>query len=145
MPFIATLKDFDETAGDLDLPPLSSDFAPRDGDPIPESDASNPKEAAGALKTPFRHMPVGVLYEDAAVFALGAQKYGDFNWRDTDVRGSVYYEAALRHLFAWFEGETDDPESGISHLAHVRANCAILMDACDHGSLLDDRPGDWRD
>lgn len=76
MPFIATLKDFDETAGDLDLPPLSSDFAPRDGDPIPESDASNPKEAAGALKTPFRHMPVGVLYEDAAVFALGAQKYG---------------------------------------------------------------------
>jgi hypothetical protein len=55
------------------------------------------------------------------------------------VSSTVYYDAALRHLMAWFDGETIDPESGLSHLAHVMACCNILLDAEKNGKLNDNR------
>jgi hypothetical protein len=33
--------------------------------------------------------------------------------------------AVLRHTFAWMRGESIDPESGLSHLAH--AACGLLF------------------
>jgi hypothetical protein len=56
---------------------------------------------------------------------FGAKKYGDQNWRGglawTRVLG-----AAMRHLLAFLGGEDKDPETGISHLAHLGA-CAMMM------------------
>ena len=101
---------------------------------------NNPKTRAGSLKEPLRHIPSNVWLGDAAIHALGAQKYGPFNWRDETVSSSVYYESALRHLIAWYHGENVDAESGHSHLYHVRACMAILLDAEQHGTLNDDRP-----
>jgi hypothetical protein len=40
---------------------------------------------------------------------------------------------------AWFSGEDIDPESGVSHLAHVMACCNIVLDAKEHGKLNDNR------
>lgn len=72
--------------------------------------------------------------------ALGASKYGAFNWQADPVDATTYYSAAMRHLLQWFSGEDVDPESGSSHLAHVRACMAILIDAQASGKLVDDRP-----
>ena len=36
-----------------------------------------------------------------------------------------YYDAAMRHLYAWFNGEPKDIETGESHLAH--AICCLLF------------------
>jgi hypothetical protein len=45
---------------------------------------------------------------------------------------------------AWWDGQDIDPESGQSHLAHVRANMGILLDAEANGCLQDDRPSSER-
>ncbi len=73
-------------------------------------------------------------------------KYGRSNFRAVGVRASIYYDAASRHLNAWFEGEAVDPDSGLPHLAHALACLAIIVDAEAAGKLNDDRmhPGGYR-
>ena len=100
---------------------------------------NDPKGAAGALKTPLGLIPPYAMEQTAWVHKLGAEKYGPFNWRKTGVCASTYVNAILRHLNAWRDGETVDPESGISHLAHVACSCNILLDAGFCGTLQDDR------
>jgi len=100
---------------------------------------NDPKGAAGALKTPLGLIPSYAMEQTAWVHKLGADKYGPYNWRDTGVCASTYVNAILRHLNAWRDGETVDPESGISHLAHVACSCNILLDAGFCGTLQDDR------
>ena len=99
----------------------------------------NPKTQYGEKKLKMSSTPVMPLQEMGKVFELGAKKYGRYNWRLHAVSATVYYDAALRHLMAWFEGEDTDPESGVSHLAHVMACMAILMDAQKSGKLKDNR------
>ena len=45
----------------------------------------------------------------------------------------------MRHLNAWRDGEDLDPESGLSHIAHIATSCNILLDAAACGTLQDDR------
>ena len=35
------------------------------------------------------------------------------------------FGALMRHLWAWWAGETKDPETGISHLYH--ASCCLMF------------------
>lgn len=99
----------------------------------------NPKTAYGEAKPKMSDTPTIGIREMGKVFTGGAEKYGRFNWRDHSVSSTVYYDAAQRHLMAWFDGEDIDPESGISHLAHVMACCNILLDAGRCGKLNDNR------
>jgi len=70
----------------------------------------------------------------------GADKYGKLNWRKDKIKYSTYKAAILRHTQAFFDAvENNDPDSGISHLAHIRACCAVLRDAELHGTAIDDR------
>src|SRR5690606_26871442 len=69
----------------------------------------------------------------------GETKYGLFNWREKNVSSTVYYDAALRHLMAWWDGEEFAEDSGVYHLGHVMACCAILLDAAGNGNLNDNR------
>jgi len=107
---------------------------------LPLPDPTNPKDRIGAQKTPLHLIPAAAEIAEAQVMALGAKKYGPFNWRSADVRASIYVAAARRHLLQWFDGQDDDVESGVSHLAHARACLGILLDAGATGHLIDDRP-----
>lgn len=121
-----------------------------DGVPLPAAEArarlkltppdSNPKTRFGMAKPPIGLIPATALVQIAESFRLGAEKYGPANWRVDPVSASTYVNAALRHLLQWQDGESQDPESGVSHLAHVAACVAIIMDAETCGTLLDDRP-----
>lgn len=102
--------------------------------------STNPKRAFGVRKPSAQFIPPVAIIEESAVMALGAAKYGAFNWQDDPVDATTYYSAAMRHLLQWFSGEDVDAESGASHLAHVRACMGIIMDAKASGSLIDDRP-----
>jgi hypothetical protein len=102
--------------------------------------SSNPKRAFGVRKPSAQFIPPVAIVEESAVMALGAAKYGPFNWQDEPVDATTYYSAAIRHLLQWFSGEDRDQESGASHLAHVRACMGILLDAQAAGTLIDDRP-----
>jgi hypothetical protein len=104
------------------------------------SKASNPKDMVGIKKAPMSTVPTGVLMEVGVAMLEGALKYGRHNYRSIGVRSSVYYDAALRHLGAWWEGEDRDPDSGLSHITKCIASLVVLRDAMRQGNLNDDRP-----
>lgn len=101
---------------------------------------NDPKGQAGAAKTPLHLIPTVALNAEAEALRQGAEKYQQWNWRESGIHATTYIGSILRHLVAWRDGEDADPESGISHLGHIRANCAILLDAAHVGKLVDDRP-----
>ena len=100
----------------------------------------NPKTQFGIKKPQLDKIPSTALLHLGVVMALGAAKYGPYNWRGAKVSSSVYVAAADRHVRTWLDGESLDPESNASHLAHAMACCAILIDADECGCLNDDRP-----
>ena len=52
---------------------------------------------------------------------------------------SRYFSAAQRHLLAWNDGEDNDPESGLPHLAHASCNLMFMLYHTKHNPKLDDR------
>jgi hypothetical protein len=100
---------------------------------------NDPKGVIGATKTPLALIPPYAMEQTAWVHKLGAEKYGPYNWRATGVCATTYVAAIMRHLNAWRDGEDLDPESGISHIAHVACSCNILLDAQHCDTLQDDR------
>ncbi|MGD9724364.1 MAG: dATP/dGTP diphosphohydrolase domain-containing protein [Pirellulales bacterium] len=103
------------------------------------TDNTNPKDLAGRAKPQMGYFPVGAMEPLARVMELGAKKYGPYNWRQQPIRNMDYAHAALRHLTAWIGGQSIDPESGISHLAHVASRMAIVLDAESVGTAIEDR------
>jgi hypothetical protein len=85
-------------------------------------------------------VPAEVLLELGLAMQEGARKYGKFNYRVAGVRASVYYDAAMRHLMAWHEGEDIDPDSGVSHLTKAMACICVIRDATFRNHFVDDRP-----
>jgi hypothetical protein len=103
---------------------------------------SNAKTAAAVGKPTFSAIPPVSLMALGAAMNDGRKKYGRFNWRDANVTSTVFYDAIMRHMHAWMSGERCADDSGIHHLAHAMAGCAILLDAEHNGVLNDDRkPG----
>lgn len=101
---------------------------------------TNPKDAFGIRKwRQFSFVPLMPVAEAGIVMMTGAKKYGPFNWRESGVRASVYFDAAIGHLLQWWEGESFDPESRVSHLAHAIASILVLRDAQMHSNWIDDR------
>lgn len=101
---------------------------------------TNPKTRFGMSKPGISSIPPIALLHCGRGMDDGKEKYGLMNWREHEVSASVYYNAAFRHLAAWYEGEQCAPDSGVHHLGHVMACCAILLDAEAQGQLNDDRP-----
>jgi len=105
---------------------------------------TNPKDLFGQLKVSLTKVPAVAWLHAARAMMNGAEKYGPYNWREKEVITSIYVDAALRHILSWWEGEGIDPDSGVHHLGHAIACLAILLDAYEHGCLINDRPGPGR-
>lgn len=101
---------------------------------------TNPKDAVGIKKAPISTVSAPVIMEIGIAMLEGARKYGRHNYRKAGVRGSVYYDATLRHLMAWWEGEDIDPDSGLSHITKAMASLAVLRDSMIRENWVDDRP-----
>jgi hypothetical protein len=104
-----------------------------------QSDA-NPKNRAAKNKPKTSAVPPIAIMALGAAMQNGADKYGKFNWRGTEVTASVFYDAIMRHLQAWYSGENFALDSNIHHLAHIMAGCAIILDASHNNVFVDDRP-----
>jgi len=74
----------------------------------------------------------------AAVMTYGADKYGTQNWR-AGLEWSRVYAAVQRHLLAWNDGETYDPETKLNHLAHAGCGIMFLLEYAKTHEELDDR------
>lgn len=106
---------------------------------VPKKDG-NPKTSVGSKKFSLSVMSSAVTAEIALGMLEGARKYGRHNWRDEGAMASIYWDAAMRHLIKWWEGEDIDPDSGLPHIVKAMASLYVLRDAMIHGNWVDDRP-----
>ena len=101
----------------------------------------NPKDAIGARKwRQFTIIPMTVMWEIGAGMFEGAWKYGRHNYRVSDVRASIYVDAAMGHITSWWEGQDIDPDSGINELSKAICSLVVLRDAQIQSKMIDDRP-----
>lgn len=129
------------TWGDVvKLPPAVVPLPPGCLDPAASIKESNPKDSIGIRKAPLSCVPATVLLELGVAMQEGAHKYRRHNYRAIGVRASVYYDATMRHLFSWWEGEDIDPDSGLSHVTKAIASLTVLRDAMIQSKFHDDRP-----
>ena len=70
-------------------------------------------------------VPSGVMEEVIMVLEYGSRKYAPDNWKHVPEATTRYYDAAMRHIDAWWKGEKQDGETGQSHLAH--AMCCLMF------------------
>lgn len=105
----------------------------------PAASNADPKSTYGMAKPSTFAIPPSAIILLGQAMTNGAEKYGLFNWRNTQVNASVYYDAIQRHLADWRDGYDYDADSNLDPLVHVMACCAILLDAGLIGTLHDDR------
>ena len=71
-------------------------------------------------------LPFCSLVSIAEVLSWAVEnKYPAHNWKLNEPE--VYEDALLRHLFAHFQGEKNDNETGLTHLAHAGACLLFLL------------------
>jgi hypothetical protein len=87
------------------------------------SQASGVKYDGGKLR--YSLLPVGTVAEVVQVLEFGARKYAPDNWKHVPDARTRYYDASMRHIDAWWNGERLDPETNLPHLAH--AVCCLLF------------------
>lgn len=101
---------------------------------------TNPKDAVGVKKVPLHVVSSPVLMEIGLAMLEGDRKYGGHNYRVAGVRASVYYDALMRHIMSWWEGEDIDPDSGLNHVTKALSTLTVLRDAMLNDMWTDDRP-----
>ena len=82
----------------------------------PATQPAGTKNDAG--KVGLHLLPPGALFEIAQVLDFGVKKYAAWNW-SKGMAASRLFAAALGHLWAWWCGEENDPETNLPHLAHL--------------------------
>jgi hypothetical protein len=80
------------------------------------------------------------LYELGLAMMEGGRKYGAHNYRAVGVRASVYYDAIMRHITQWWEGEDIDLDSGLHPLIKAAASIVVMRDGMLMDNYIDDRP-----
>jgi hypothetical protein len=90
-------------------------------------------------KPPLANLPTAGIRAVARVQAYGHKKYGDFwNYRK-GMEVSRNLSCAIRHIYAYMDGESKDPESGESHLAHAATRLMFVLQNEHDGTVIDDR------
>ena len=91
-----------------------------------------------ASKVRLDLLPVRPILDVGQVLTFGAVKYQPRNW-EKGFAWSRPYAAALRHLFAWWAGETYDKETGLNHLSHALCEIMFLLEFSYTHVEMDDR------
>lgn len=89
-------------------------------------------------KPEFHLIPADALRELGKVYTSGAKKYAPYNW-ERGMNWSRCYNSLLRHLYAFWEGEKHDAETGHHHMAHAAWNAIALLAYSVRGIGVDDR------
>ena len=84
-------------------------------------------------------VPPELLVAVGDILTFGASKYADRNWEVGMSWGRVF-GALMRHMWAWWAGESKDQETGRSHLWHAGCCIAFLIAYEERGVGTDDRP-----
>ena len=93
-------------------------------DAVVKPDATAGRKFDGG-KLEYGLVPPKALEATVEVLTIGAQKYARDNWKYVPDSKRRYFDAAMRHMWAWKQGEQNDPEDGKHHLAH--ALCCLMF------------------
>lgn len=101
-----------------------SQEAPRSDDPADGKKNDAGKIRPGLVLGDFAN----ALTEVTKVGTFGAEKYSDNGWLSVPDGRARYEDAMLRHWLAIGRGEEIDPESGLSHSAHLAWNALAVLE-----------------
>lgn len=99
------------------------------------------------LKVGVKHddgkIPLGLVSTEAMeqlgkVLGMGLNKYSAHNWR-AGIAWQRVINALMRHLLSFNAGIDIDPESGVSHMAHVMCCAMFILEYEKTHKELDDR------
>jgi len=96
-------------------------------------------------KTDWSNIPIEVLDQVAQIFNDGAQPasttggYGGPRSWMPGIKYSKLHFAIMRHIIKWFYFGEDYDGSGKHHLAHIIANCMMLLTYIDNNEFDDRR------
>ena len=85
-------------------------------------------------------IPAEPLRQLAEHYGKGATKYEDRGW-EKGYAWSLNFDAMMRHAWAWWAGEDEDPETGSNHLVAVAWHAFALLEFAETHPEKDDRPG----
>ena len=96
-------------------------------------------------KTDWSLLPWDAVEEIIKVLQFGAGKYSPWNWAENGgFKFNRLFNSSMRHFVAWFWRREDlDPETGISHMAHLGCNVLFLLHYVLNGKTFknnDNRP-----
>lgn len=83
-------------------------------------------------------IPVGALAKVAALYGRGAAKYEAHNWR-RGYEWSKSYAALQRHATQFWNGEDNDAEMDLPHMASVAFHALALLTFMEEQRAFDDR------
>lgn len=108
---------------------------------MPETIVTDPVSGGrkGQKDVQIHALPWEATQELGRVFAFGADKYDDYNFRK-GYKWSLSFDALQRHCWAFWNREDRDGESGLHHLAHAAWHCCVLLFYSLTGRGTDDRP-----
>lgn len=90
-------------------------------------------------KADYSLLPLHLLEGTVRVLERGSEKYSAWNWAK-GMPWSTPYACAMRHLAAWYKGETNDAETGENHIDHAICNLLMLKHFAEAYPNEDDRP-----
>lgn len=109
--------------------------------PTTETRITNPDTGGekGSKLQRYDLIPAGPLATLAEHYGRGATKYVDRNW-ERGYSWSLSFAALNRHLWAFWNREDLDAETGSPHMAAVAWHAFLLMEFANTHPELDDRP-----
>lgn len=90
-------------------------------------------------KDPLAYLPWAGVRAVSQVQAYGHKKYEDYNNYRKGMEEGRNLSCALRHIAAYMEGESLDPESKQSHLAHAACRLLFVLQNQHDKVAIDDR------
>lgn len=90
-------------------------------------------------KPPLSMLPTLPLQEVGRVLQFGAKKYQRDLWRTQPMDHTHEIDSILRHILAFNEGEDNDPETGLNHIAHAICRAMFLLERFYTHPHLDNR------
>ena len=113
---------------------------------IEDGSKSDGKADVGKVRTSLLQVQFGdELMDIAKVLTFGANKYPappkDDSWRHVPNGMVRYTDALYRHLNAFLvDGESNDAESGLPHLAHAMCNLLFIRQLCNDDASVYKNP-----
>ena len=95
--------------------------------------------AKGQKMARFDLIPANPLWDVAEAYGRGAEKYEERNW-ERGYKYSLSFAALQRHAWMFWNGQDNDEETGLFHMAQVIFHAMALLEFLHTHPELDDRP-----